>query len=70
MTKLVVQERPELETTMTAYPAGRVAFTHRNYAVYIVGGDTALRLQAYWHMASNDTDFWGMIGIKRNGNET
>lgn len=46
---------------MTTYPNRCVAFTKPQRTIYIIGGDRAIRLQAYWHMAPSDDDFWWML---------
>lgn len=54
---LEIQERHDLETTMSTYPRGQVAFAIKGRRVHIIGGDQATRLTAYWHMCASDREF-------------
>jgi hypothetical protein len=58
---LEIQERHDLETTMSTYPRGQVAFAIKGRRVHIIGGDQATRLTAYWHMCASDREFWDMV---------
>ena len=59
--QLRVQERPDLDTTVTTMGLATVAFTSPNRSVYITDGDRGVRLLAYWHMCASDRDFWDMV---------
>ena len=59
--QLRVQERPDLETTVTMMGTTTVGFTSPNRSIYITDGDRGVRLLAYWHMCSSDRDFWDMV---------
>lgn len=55
------QERDDLDTTMSEYPDGRIAFVGGGRGIRVVRGEHAQRLRAYWHMAASDSDFWEMM---------
>ena len=65
---MLVSERSELETTMTAWGGDTVAFTWTSNKrdIYVINGDLGRRLAAYWNMCVSDREFWEMVDTHRS----